>query len=128
MMESGVMNILSIIGGAVAAFALARPVSAEVRFNRDIRPILSDRCYVCHGPDPGNRKTAMRFDQEQSAKAALKSGKFAIVAGKPSDSELYIRITSSDNARRMPPAYAGHAKLPDREIETIRQWIAEGAR
>src|SRR5580698_11416472 len=107
MMESGVMNILSIIGGAVAAFALARPVSAEVRFNRDIRPILSDRCYVCHGPDPGNRKTVLRFDQEQSAKSvALRSGAFAIVAGKPDESELYRRITSADNAKRMPPAYA----------------------
>ena len=101
---------------------------AEVQFNREVRPILSDRCYVCHGPDPGNRKTALRFDQEQSTKSALKSGLFAIIPGKPEESELYRRITATDNVKRMPPAYAGHAKLGDRDVVTIRQWIAEGAK
>src|SRR3954452_10521447 len=94
---------------------VAGPLSAETGFNRDIRPILSDRCYVCHGPDPGNRKTGLRFDQEKSAKVALKSGQFAIVDGKPEDSEMFRRITAADNARRMPPSYAGHAKLSDLE-------------
>ena len=89
---------------------------------------MSDRCYVCHGPDPGNRKTALRFDQEQSAKSPLKSGLYAVVAGKPEESELYRRIASLDQAKRMPPAYAGHAKLGDGEIAIIRQWITEGAR
>ena len=99
---------------------LLTPLWADVTFNRDVRPILSDRCYVCHGPDPGNRKTALRFDQELSARSV-------IVPGKPEESKLYQRITAADNARRMPPAYAGHAKLNDRDIETLRQWIASGA-
>jgi hypothetical protein len=123
------MRILSTIGAGAAALVLLRPALGEVRFNRDIRPILSDRCYVCHGPDPGNRKTGLRFDQEQNTKSvALRSGAFAIVPGKPDESELYRRITSADNAKRMPPAYAGHSRLPDRDVETIRLWIAEGAR
>jgi hypothetical protein len=117
---------VTLVAAALASYA---PLLGGVQFNRDIRPILSDRCYVCHGPDPGNRKTALRFDQEASAKSvALRSGSFAIVPGKPDDSELYRRITAADNSKRMPPAYAGHAKLPDRDIETIREWISEGAR
>src|SRR5579862_8304216 len=93
---------------AIAAMAIGVPLLGEVQFNRDIRPILSDRCYVCHEPDPGNRKTALRFDKEQSAKSVpLRSGSFAIVPGRPDESELYRRITAADNAKRMPPAYAG---------------------
>ncbi len=109
----------STFGMATAAILFCGPITAEVRFNREVRPILSDRCYACHGPDPGKRKTKLRFDQEPSAKAV-------IVAGEPNKSELFRRITSTD-ANRMPPAYAGHSKLSDREIETIRQWIVEGA-
>ena len=102
-------------------FIVTVPLCADVAFNRDVRPILSDRCYVCHGPDPGNRKTALRFDQEQSALRV-------IVPGKPEESALFQRVTSSNNAKRMPPAYMGHAKLSEREIATLRQWITEGAR
>ena len=103
------------------AALLSAPLRGDVTFNRDVRPILSDRCYVCHGPDPGNRKTALRFDQEQSALTV-------ITPGKPEESTLYRRVTSTDNVKRMPPAYAGHAKLSDREIDTLRQWIAAGAK
>ncbi len=97
-------------------------------FNREVRPILSDRCFPCHGPDAGNRKTAMRLDDESSAKAQLKSKRFAIVAGKADESEAYRRITSNSASLRMPPAYNGHAKLDDKSISTIKQWIEEGAR
>ena len=92
-----------------------------VEFNRDIRPILSDRCYTCHGPDAANRKTKLRFDIEAAAMPA-------IVAGDPSRSELFRRITSTNAATRMPPAYLGHDKLPDRDIDIIRQWIEQGAK
>src|SRR3954452_11650054 len=98
------------------------PQHAAVQFNRDIRPILSDKCYACHGPDQNNRKTKMRLDIEADAKAA------AIVPGDPDKSELYRRVSSTDKARRMPPAYLGHEPLKEREIALLRQWISEGAK
>lgn len=99
-----------------------------VEFNRDIRPILSDKCFACHGPDAGNRKTKLRFDQESGAKIALKGGKLAIAPGDPAKSELIRRITSDNKAVRMPPAYAGHDQLSDRETDLIRRWIEQGAK
>src|SRR5713101_759371 len=102
-------------------YGVALPlIAAQVEFNRDIRPIFSDRCFSCHGPDPANRKTKMRLDQEAGAKSV-------IVSGDPEKSEIYRRITSTDKARRMPPAYAGHDKLSDSQIALIRRWIEAGA-
>ena len=66
----------------------AEPDSDAVLFNRDIRPILSDHCYTCHGPDKANRKTNMHFDTEEGACSALNSGGFAIVRGDPANSEM----------------------------------------
>jgi hypothetical protein len=92
----------------------ALPASAvALEFNRDIRPILSDRCFACHGPDAGNRKANFRLDLEEAAKPKL--------------GLVYQRISSSNKALRMPPAYAGHDALPARDIETIKQWIDAGA-
>ena len=88
---------------------LALPASAALEFNRDIRPILSDRCFACHGPDAGNRKANFRLDLEEAAKPKL--------------GLVYQRISSTDKALRMPPAYAGHDALPARDVETIKQWI-----
>src|SRR5438876_1109383 len=91
--------------------------SAPVAFNRDIRPILSERCFTCHGPDKSSaRKTNMHFDTEDGAFTQLASGGFAIVRGDPSKSVMYQRISSSNEAFRMPPAYFGLPKLPEREI------------
>ena len=101
---------------------------ATVEFNRDIRPILSDRCFACHGPDEANRKTALRFDTEEGAFTELAGGGFAIVRGEPEKSGMLRRITSDNEAVRMPPAYLGHDKLSDREIDLIRRWIEQGAR
>src|SRR5215471_552892 len=98
---------------------LAVPLTAAVEFNRDDRPILSDRCFACHGPDSAARKSPLRLDQEESARSAL-------TAGDPAHSPLYLRITSTDNARRMPPAYMGRERLPDAEIEILRRWIEQG--
>src|SRR6266542_3719458 len=67
---------------------------AAVQFNRDIRPILSERCFTCHGPDKANRKTKMHFDTEEGAFTSLASGGFAIVRGDPSRSVMYQRISS----------------------------------
>ncbi len=108
--------------------AVLPAIAAEVEFNRDIRPVLSENCFTCHGPDPGNRKTALRFDTEQGSKAELAGKGHAIVPGDPAASEMFRRITSPSKALRMPPAYAGKAKLPDRDIGLIRQWIEQGAK
>ncbi len=98
-----------------------------IEFNRDIRPILSDKCFTCHGPDVAKRKTTMRFDLEAGAKGKLKSGRYAIVAGDPDHSEMFQRISSQNKGMRMPPAYEGRERLSDREISLIRSWIAQGA-
>jgi hypothetical protein len=94
---------------------------AEVEFNRDVRPILSDKCFTCHGPDPANRKTKLRFDMESGAAGV-------IVPGDPAKSKLYQRINSENKATRMPPAYAGHDKLTQTDIDMVRQWIEQGAK
>ena len=92
-----------------------------IQFNRDVRPILSDKCYACHGPDPAQRTTKFRFDQEDGAKSV-------IVAGDAAASKLIQRITSDDPATRMPPAYEGRDKLSPGEIETLRRWVEQGAK
>ena len=105
----------------VNAASIGGCLSQSIEFNRDVRPILSDRCFTCHGPDPANRKTALRFDTEAGARSA-------IVPGDPEKSELVRRIASLDTARRMPPAYMGHDQLSSREIAAIREWIRLGAK
>ena len=105
---------------------LAPPIAAQVEFNRDIRPILSDRCYTCHGPDESKRLSGLRFDTEAGAKADL-GGRYAIAPGDPANSELIKRVTSDDPALRMPPAYNGHAKLTDSEIDLLTRWVEQGA-
>src|SRR5438105_4514968 len=99
-----------------------------VTFNRDIRPIFSDKCYTCHGPDAGNRKTKLRFDIESGAKIELGKKRMAIVPGDPSNSEVYQRVSSDNPAVRMPPAYMSREKLTDREIQLIKSWIEQGAK
>jgi hypothetical protein len=97
----------------------------RVEFNRQIRPLLSDRCFRCHGPDARQRKADLRLDVETAAKAR-RDGDPAIVPGKPDESELIRRVTSEDEAERMPPPGAGKP-LTREEISLLRRWIAEGA-
>ncbi|HUS08717.1 MAG TPA: DUF1549 domain-containing protein, partial [Bryobacteraceae bacterium] len=108
---------------AGAGVAAAQP--ATIEFNRDIRPILSDRCYTCHGPDQANRKSKLRLDIETAAKADL-GGHFAIVPGNVSKSEVIHRVTVEDG-RRMPPVWAGAARLTEREINLLTRWVEQGA-
>ena len=122
------MHLRSVIALVVCGAPLAVAADRAIEFNRDIRPILSDKCYTCHGPDAANRKTKLRFDVESGAKIELAKGRMAIVPGGPSKSEVYRRITSTDTATRMPPAYMGREKLSDREIDLFRRWIEQGAR
>lgn len=107
-----------------AGFAFAQ---GEISFNRDVRPILSDRCFGCHGPDAAPRKIRLRLDSEAAATADLGSGKKAIVPGHPELSEAVRRITAPSAAMRMPPASSG-LTLSQREIDVVRNWIAQGAK
>jgi Protein of unknown function (DUF1553)/Protein of unknown function (DUF1549)/Concanavalin A-like lectin/glucanases superfamily/Planctomycete cytochrome C len=98
----------------------------RVDFSRDILPILSDKCFACHGPDAPNNKSPLRFDTEAHAFADLGEGRRAIVRSHPEQSELVRRITAEDESLRMPPVYSTH-KLTKQEIERLTEWIAQGA-
>ena len=117
----------SLVFAAPVVLALIAGVSAaqEVEFNRDIRPILSDKCYTCHGPGVANRQTKLRFDTESAAKQDL-GGRFAIVPGDLEKSVIISRITAANPAMRMPPVRSVY-KLNDHEIELIQRWIQQGA-
>lgn len=93
-----------------------------VRYNRDIRPILSDKCFFCHGFDEEKREAGLRLDVREGA---LK--KNAIVPGKPEKSELLKRVLTKDPGDHMPPAKSKLASLTTGEVELLRRWIAEGA-
>ncbi|MDZ4859813.1 MAG: PSD1 and planctomycete cytochrome C domain-containing protein [Candidatus Hydrogenedentes bacterium] len=109
---------------AVAALPAVNEAD-RVNYNRDIRPILSNNCMACHGPDEAERKAELRFDEGTSAYTALSSGKLAIVPGDPAKSELVARITAHDEADRMPPAAFGKT-LTQKQIDLLTQWIAQG--
>lgn len=106
---------------------IIRPVWGEtpIQFNRDIRPILSDKCFACHGPDEKTREADLRLDDRDSALRDL-GGTRAIVAGKADESELIHRITASDESLLMPPSEHGKP-LSKAEIELLRKWINQGA-
>ncbi len=103
-------------------------VSDSVDFNIHIRPILSDRCFKCHGPDANQRKANLRLDIRENALAALKDNPnvHVIVPGNASESEVYRRISSNDTSQIMPPANS-NLKLNNEEIRLIAKWIDQGA-
>jgi hypothetical protein len=112
----------AVIFALVPAVACAEPL----RFNRDVLPILVDKCFHCHGPDSARRKADLRLDREEDAKRK-RDGGTAIVPGKPDESELARRIRSKDAEERMPPKGSGR-ELSVAQIETLRRWVAEGAK
>ena len=111
---------------AVAVISCAANASVPIDFNRDVRPILSSNCFKCHGIDDGGRKAKLRLDVRAVAIGPAKSGKAAIVPGKPDESELVHRIFSTDADEVMPPA-STKVVLSDAQKNVLRQWIAEGA-
>src|SRR6266852_2680920 len=109
---------------ALLAVALLCPgLDAAIEFNRDIRPILADKCFSCHAADAAAKKIPLRLDSEAAAKADL-GGRRAVVEGDPAASQMIHRITSDNKAERMPPVYSG-LKLTAAETDTLRQWVAE---
>ncbi len=95
-----------------------------VEFNRDIRPILSDNCFFCHGPDKNKREAELRLDTQAGLHGTDgKTG--ALVPGNPAESELFKRVTSTDDEIQMPPAKSGKS-LTERDIQLLKKWIEQG--
>ncbi len=116
---------LSLLAASVAGGA--EPASSrKIDFNYQIRPILSDKCFNCHGPDIRKRKAGLRLDTKAGAFARLKSDGHAIVPGNLDESELVARITAEDETDRMPPKSLGRTLTP-REIDLLKRWIEQGA-
>ena len=107
--------LLLIAGGGLQA-----DDGEAISYNRDVRPILSNNCFYCHGPDANHREGELRLDVEEEAKD------HALVEGDPAGSELFARITSDDPEERMPPVDSGKTLSPE-EIAVLRRWIAQGA-
>ena len=115
--------ITALVLGACLA---ARGAEPPVDFSRQIRPILANNCFKCHGPDAAERKGGFRLDQRDSAIGEAESGEHAIVPSKPEDSELIRRISSADADLRMPPPETKKS-LTEAEKTLLSRWIAEGA-
>jgi hypothetical protein len=98
-----------------------------IDFDREIRPIFSESCYPCHGPDENKRKANLRFDRKEGAFKELKDGKFAIVPGNLAQSQLVHRVTASNPDDKMPPPSSGR-KLTRPQIDLLQRWISAGAK
>ena len=122
------MPARSVFSGLVLLLVSSGTVSAEspVSFARDIRPILAKNCWACHGFDEQARKGGLRLDLRESALAPADSGAVAIVPGKPGESELLVRVGSTDPAEVMPPPDAGHS-LTAEQVQLLRRWVEAGA-
>ena len=108
----------------------AEEIPDVVSYNFNIRPILSDKCFKCHGPDANKRQANLRLDMPESAYAALKDepDKHALVPGDPGASELYRRITTSDSSEMMPSLKSNLKPLSSYEVKLIKKWIKQGAK
>ena len=101
-------------------------MKAAVDFTRDIRPILSEKCFYCHGPDSSKRQAGLRLDSAEGAYASYDNGR-AVVPGKPEKSEVVTRILSTNPADQMPPPKSNRTLSPA-EIELLKQWVSDGAK
>ncbi|MCW1886338.1 PSD1 and planctomycete cytochrome C domain-containing protein [Luteolibacter flavescens] len=110
---------------AIPSFLRAEE-AGKVDFAKEVRPILSNRCFKCHGPDEGTREGGLRLDLREAALGEGDSGKIAIVPGKPDESEFMKRLHATDPDDIMPPASA-KMEMSDKERDVLRQWIAQGA-
>ena len=118
---------MKIFGTPLLALALPLIASAaEVDFAREIRPLLSENCFACHGPDANKRKAGLRLDVKESAFGKNESGEIAIVPGDVEKSELLRRVVSADKDEVMPPPKE-HKKLKPEQVELLKRWIKEGA-
>jgi hypothetical protein len=122
-----IRRVLSSVTAAVLVYtATTLAEEPKIEFNRDVRPILSDKCFFCHGPDEKKRKSGLRLDLRDGALKPAKSGDPAIVPGNAAESELVRRIFSDDKEEVMPPEEE-HKALTQAQKETLKRWIAQGA-
>src|SRR4051794_12856335 len=133
MVFRGVMKTKSGLGGlilsfGVSAIASAAPTTRPIDFNRDIRPILSNSCYACHGPDSNKRKgdPPLRLDTK-SGLFGERDAAFPIAAGKLDESQVFYRISSDDPDVHMPPRKSNRPQPTTQQIATIKAWIEQGA-
>jgi hypothetical protein len=117
--------VLLPLASAVLVAQIPPKPSGTVNFQREIRPLLSDNCFQCHGPDSGTRMAGLRLDRKDSALEVRKNGA-VIVPGKPAESLLYQRISAPTPARRMPPE-SSHKSLTPAQIAKLKLWIEQGA-
>lgn len=106
----------------VVSTAFGQATEKPLDFNRDVQPILAKNCYQCHGPN--DAEGGLRLNSQEASRAVLESGLKAIVPGKPDESELLRRVTSTDHSERMPPEGKG---LSAAQVDTLKRWIASGA-
>jgi len=117
---------LLLVAPAASMVSVVFSAAEPVRFGRDVLPILSANCFACHGPDEKNRKAGLRLDVEADAKATRRRGA-PIASGQPEKSLIIARLRSSDPDVVMPPP-STHKQVKPEQIETLRRWIAEGAK
>lgn len=121
------MKISSLLSVAfVIVTSVRTTVAVEIDFNRDVRPIISDNCFACHGFDKGTRKGDLRLDRREAA-TEDRGGYAVIVPGKPDESALIERVASTDLDTVMPPADSHKKPLDRKSIETLKEWIRQGA-
>ena len=116
------------VAGVAARLAATLPARAadQIQFNRDVRPILADTCFACHGPDANHRKAGLRFDTKEGFFEKTPKHEPTVVPGQLAKSELWLRITTTNLDDKMPPADS-HKSLKPEQIETLRKWILAGA-
>jgi hypothetical protein len=113
--------VAGLLASALGAAAAEKELPERIEYNRDVRPILSDKCFLCHGPDAGSRKAKLRLDRREDALA-----KGAFIPGKPAESELLLRVSSKESDEVMPPPET-HKSIDVRERAILERWIAQGA-
>jgi hypothetical protein len=118
--------IFSLCVLSISAVAFAAPIPDKIDFNRDVRPILSENCFFCHGPDKNKRKADLRLDTREGIFTAIENKRFPAVPGHPERSEIFKRVITTDDDDRMPDPKSGK-HLTDHDISVLKKWIEQGA-
>lgn len=126
--SGGILCVVLLLLFNANTFSHRDPLPEKVDFNAHVLPILSDKCFACHGPDEAHREADLRLDTREGAFAALKDqpGQYVLVAGKPEASAIFHRITSSDPEELMPPPES-NLSLSTVEVKILEKWIRQGA-
>jgi hypothetical protein len=120
------LNLSIAMATTASAAPAAAPIPDRIDFNRDVRPIFSENCFFCHGPDKNKRKAGLRLDTRDGIFSAIEQKRFAAVPGHPEKSEIYKRITAADDDERMPDPKSGKT-LSAHDIAVIKKWLEQGA-